>query len=236
MISHHDLILNPEQYEPLGSYKSVRNKACSASAVAIDIVAVFLSESNRQLLTRSLYSIQRQNGGSSTLPQLRMVVKELASDFAKKNNLYRYETVDVEATGIVDWVEVLRAVNGDFIRHCYRYMRWNAFVPFREWIETGPADDRRQKRMTDLMADDIPTLDLWRVQETQRSNQMFRYNNKIPIWQTAMHTRNYDTDNEGLRNDTADRASLEAPIYGYDMQPITSQIDRWKHKEWHGMY
>jgi hypothetical protein len=235
MITQKQLLFEPENFEPLGSVKSVLNYPSFPSFVNVDIVELFLSTPNMQLMSESLYKIHRQNGGTTTLHKMSALTPLLAQKFVKRNDIKQYIPVDIEATEQIDWVEILKTVNNNFAKFCYDYMSWNAFNPYRSWIECGPTEDRKQKRMQDLTAADIPTLDLWRTQEVQRINSAFRFNNSIPFWQYTMNTRFYDKSNEGLRNDTADRASLDVPIYGYDMSEIHNLTDKWMKEEWFGI-
>jgi hypothetical protein len=132
-------------------------------------------------------------------------------------------------------VEALRAINQDFKNECYKYFKWNAFNPFQTKFEVGPHEKRVLKKGFALDHTDHGTLDVWREQFTQTLNRQFRYENKIPIWQTSVHTRYYDTANEGLKQKNKCDSSLETPVYGYDMSDIYAGIDKYKSEDWYTM-
>jgi hypothetical protein len=235
MISHKELVYNPENYQPLGSLKSVRNLPCEQDFTNINIESIFHSRSNMTMLSHNIYKVSRQNGGRSSIDKFNQLIPRLANTFCKDNNINNYETAESSATGEVNWVALLKAINLDFTNYCYTYLRWNVFVPTREWAEVGPSDNRVQKKFSELTAADAPTLDLWKHQEIQLINKHFRYGNKIPIWQKSMAVRHYDRGNEGLHHNDPDRASLENPVYGYDMSNINDTIDKWTSTGWFGM-
>lgn len=235
MIPRKHLLHVPDKYQPLGSVKSVRNLASEPDFGNIDINALFMSSGNMTNLIHSLYKVARQNGSRSTIHKFKRLVPLLAKQWMRSNNLELYETVDQGTTSVTNWVEIIGAINNKFMSHCYQRLQWNTFVPTREWAEVGPRENRVQKRFHEITAADVGTLDVWRRQEIQISNSHFRNNNAIPFWQTSMHTRHYDRQNEGLAHDDSNRASLDTPIYGYSMTNIESRLDKWHSSEWFGM-
>ena len=235
MISRQELIFNPGKHEPLGSVKSVYNRPNDIDFTALDINKLFTSQSNISMMTNNIYKVARQNGARSSIDQFRKLIPRLANQFMIENNLSEYETVEAATTGINNWVEVLKSINNEFMKHCYRYFKWNTFVPTREWADVGPRDNRKQKRFQDITAADAHTLDLWRTQETQRMNKHFRNDNKISVRQASMHTRHFDRHNEGLTHDDNTRASLDTPVRGYDMTNVRATLDKWKSEDWFGM-
>ena len=76
------------------------------------------------------------------------------------------------------------------------------------------------KKFDEMLAVDYHTIDLHQYYETMTYNKNYRYKNSIPVWQRSMSTRNYDRENDGLRDANPDRASLENQIHGYDMSNI----------------
>jgi len=234
-IPYRDLIVQPEKYQPLSSVKSVMNVENEPDFTDIHLESVFKSRPNMLMLARNLYKIHRQNGGRSSIEKFRAMTPRLAHAFSKRTNIDEYMTAEACATGFNNWVEALKAINNDFIKYCYNWIKWNHFVPTREWAEVGATGERKQVRFNQLQPDDNTTLDLWRTQEIQRMNKHFRYGNKIPVWQRTMHNRYYDRANEGLKENDPDRASLETPIYGYNMTNIHAMIDKWHNEEWFGI-
>ena len=235
VIPYHDLLYNSDDYHPLGSVKAVRNVPHKQSFVHVDVQEIFTSRDNRLLLAHKLSNEHRKNGGQSPKPKYMQLVNQLIQKYIKEHDINRLHTVDCQAVSQNDYVEILKTVNNRFLQDCYNYLRWNTFVPAREWVEVGAKNNRVQKKFTDLLASDIPTIDVWAVQEVQVSNDVYRNYNKIPYWQTTMHNRHYDKNNEGLSSQNADRASLETPIYSYDMSDINALTDKWTKDEWFGL-
>lgn len=79
--------------------------------------------------------------------------------------------------------------------------------------------------MKDLMPEDIKRLDVWQETETNLNSNIYRYGNKIPIWQTSMNTRHYDVSNEGFRS-SKNRSSLNNLVMGYDMSGLINRVNR----------
>lgn len=232
MLSKADLLFNPQNVQPLGSRKGVLNKP---TIVPLDIKEIFLSNKNTNLLLYGLYDVYTQNGGKSSQLKFEQLLRLLQRKFVKKNDLYSYCSAEWQATGYNNYVEALKAINNDFTKDTYKYFKWNLYNPFKDDIEVGPSDDRRKIKSAEIMPEDFGTLDLWREQFSQVLNRQFRNGNRIPVHQTSIHTRNYDRGNEGLRDGNSDRASLETPIYGYDMDRVKLQIDNYKSDSWYGL-
>lgn len=234
MIPFKNLLEDPENYQPLATEKGWRNRPNEVGYTNVDIFSVFVSDSNQALLANSLYQTARQNGNKASLEKFFNLIPLALDEFCKKTDISGYAMAEDTATGIVNWTDILRAVNNDFLKFCYNLLKWNTFNPFRSWVEVGDAENRRQVRMQDVLADDIPTINVWATQDTQRENKNFRYENKIPVWQWSMNTRHYDKSNEGFACGDPDRASLDNPIYGYDMKPIYKVLDNWTKSDWFG--
>jgi hypothetical protein len=234
MISRKALLHDVDNYHPLGSRKSVANVPNKPSYVEVDMDAVFASSGNMLMMSRNVYRVHRNNGGRSKLSKFQQLVPALALKFRKRNNLREYQSVEREATGFDNHVDLLKSINTEFMKFCYNSLRWNALVPSRAWGEVGPTDDRKMKKYSEMTAADIPTIDVWQEQETSIMNKQFRNNNKIPFWQTSMHTRHFDRGNDGLKH-TPDRASLDNPSRGFKMDPIYDTLDKWTTDDWFGM-
>lgn len=231
-----DLVERPELYEPLSSYKSVRNLESKHRYNNLDMNQLFLDKNNIFTQANRFYTIHRNNGGRSKFNKIYELIRQNSKLFAKNNNLNSYITADVEVTGQIDWVEALKAVNRDFINNCKNLMQWNTFVPTREWAEVGPKSNRVQKKFHEMTADDAKTLDVWQKQEVAVMAKFFRDNNKIPFYQHTMSRRHYDRGNEGLHAADADRASLSNYVpHTYDMRDVVSTLDKWKSDEWFGV-
>lgn len=234
MFSRSDLINRPEELQPLGSIKGVENQP-SLPFKDLDLYGLFNSKGNILLLADTLYKIYQQNGGRTSTEKINNLTVKLMAEFCRIKNVRGYDVVESSATMQKDWSSTLKAINGDFIRHCYKHFKWNNFNPFREYILVGENGNRRYKKFQDLMPDDYGTLDLWREQFIQIDNSRYRDNNAIPTYRTAIHTRNYDRSNEGFREGDRDRASLENYQRGFDMTSIMNTIDNYRERDWFGM-
>jgi hypothetical protein len=230
MLTVQDLIDKPIQ--PLGTKKSLNNKPTHLN---IDVKNTFASVENINMLTCNLFKIYQQNGGMQPEQKFKQLVPILVNRFLKKTDLTAYRTAEADTVGFNDYTTILRAINNDFIKMCYNYFKWNAYNPFQNDIEVGPVENRVLKKSYEIMPEDHGTLDLWREQFIQISNNKFRDNNKIPFYRIGMFTRNYDRRNEGLIHNNPDRASLDTPIYGYDMAQLKNGLCNYKSEEWYGM-
>jgi hypothetical protein len=230
-----DLVTEPQKYAPLGSVKSVRNLENNEPFTQMDMQKLFLAKNNTVFLARDLYQISQQNGGRAKFDKFMALVPRLQKEYCRYTNLSQHAMAENEATGQADWELTLQAINNEFLQRCYTMLKYNAYVPTREKIMTGPYDNRVKKKLSELTAQDMPTLDVWRLQDINRSNKNFRYNNTIPIWQRSMNVRHYDRANEGLHAKNADRASLNTPVYGYNMNNVMDTLNNWTSTGWFGM-
>ena len=235
VLSYQDLLGRPEKVQPLGSKKGVRNLENKHAFIELDMEEVFLSGGNLTMIARNMHKISKQNGGKASITKWKHLVAKLALIYVSENNLNEHKTVEYQSTGFSNHAELLKTFNADFMRtRCYNHIRWNNLVPTRAYAEVGVTGKKVKKKYHELTAEDIPTLDFWREQETQIMNKQFRYGNKIPIWQTSMHTRHYDRGNDGLKHRDQDRASLDVPVRGYKMDNIYDALDKWKSDDWFG--
>lgn len=231
-LTKEDLMLRPEQVQPLGTFKGIRNKP---TVIKIDLKKLFLSDANQNLLKTNLFTIYQQNGGKQPRAAFYKFIKQLSNRFVLDNDLNAYETAEAQATGFNNYTEALKAINNDYHKVCYKFFSWNIANPFRDKVTVGPSDRRVLKQGYDLSHEDHGTLDVWREQFTQVLNAQFRDNNRIPVYRQSIHTRHYDRGNEGLQHNDADRSSLETPIYGYDMSQIYKNLDKYSKTEWYSM-
>lgn len=231
MISRHDLLYHAEEYQPLGSIKGMRNLPVR---FAVDMNDVMRSQVNMLLLCKSVYRYYRQNGGRASYDKICELVEVCLDRFMKEYDINDFISAEWQATGNNNYSEALNAANNMFMKKVYDLLPANRMVPTREYAIVGPHDAREVKRYSELTAADIPTIDVWAKAEVQVINKQFRDNNRIPFWQCSMHKRHYDRGNDGFRENDPDRASLENPIYAYDMSNIHANIDHWKKEEWFG--
>ena len=235
MISYRDLLQRPNEFQPLSSHKSVFNRASSIGFTEVDITDLFHSSSNQLLLARNLHAVNGKNGGTSKFDVFESLVPKAQKEFCRRNDITAYEMAETQSTGMVDWAELLRVINNNFLKFCYNMLRWNNFNPFRSRAMVGATGSRKSKKYNEMLADDIPTLDIWADQQVERYNSQYWLGNQIPVWRTTLHTRHFDRSNGGLRNGNSDRASLEGFSLGYDMSAAKSLIGKWKADEWWGL-
>jgi hypothetical protein len=233
MISYRELIENPEKFQPLSSHKSVKNLANEPDYTNVDIKAVFFSNHNRTALAQNLYVISQNNGSHVSYKKFYDAMGGLQARFSKIKNIDEYTMAESQAMSINDWAEVLRCVNNDFIKQCYTILKWNHLVPTRASSMVGPMGNRQRKKYSDMTAEDIPTIDVYEDYQIETMNNKHWLENKIPAWRASIQVRHYDRDNEGLRENNPDRASLDNPMYGYNMDTIHNNIDNWKKKSHH---
>jgi hypothetical protein len=233
MISQRDLLERPEEYEPLSSVKSIRNK--ETKMPKINMVNLFVSEENRNLLKRNLYRISQSNGSNNSKEYIIKLVESKIPAYLRSHDINKYRMAEYQALGFNDYAILLRHINIEFIKFCYSGLKWNQFNPFREYVEVGPTDDRRQVKFSDVMPQDIPTINVWAIQDVAVSSSKLRHGNNIPYFQAHMHQRHYDNANEGFKAQSANESSLEAPIYKYDMKPIHDTLGSWTKKGWFGL-
>ncbi len=231
-LTEYDLMFNPHLVQPIGSHKGASNKP---TGIKLDIYDLFLSSSNVNLLNNDLYNVYQQNGGQSTRDKFRNLVLLQQHKFIKANNLHLYTAADQAHSKVLDYVEILRSINNDFNKYVYNYFKWNVYNPFHDLVEVSNPNNKTRylKKGSELTTDEYGTLDLWRNEIIQVSNKNFRNNNKIPVHQAGLHTRNYDRDNEGLKYDN-DQSSMENHLHGYDMDKSCRNILNYKSDEWFG--
>lgn len=195
---------------------------------------VMRSEVNMLMLCKSVYRFYRGNGGRATYEKICKLVEICLDRFMKAHDINQFISTEWQATGVNNYSEALNAANNLFMKKVYSLFPANRYVPTREYAIVGPHDNREVKRLSEVTAEEVPTLDVWAKAEVQLLNKQHRDNNRIPFWQASVHTRHYDRGNDGLRENDPDRSSLENPIYPYDMSRIHANIDHWKREEWFG--
>lgn len=208
------------------SKKYLTNRVSTNPFTDVDLNKLFFLPSNLHRLHHDFNRIAHSNGNKCRDYDF---IVQCAEQFAAKD-LNKYKMAE-EGTSIINWVETLKAINQDFMKYLYTYIKWNSFLPTRMWLNVNDV----QKKAHCLLTEDYNELDVWRNQEVKRVNSMFRYNNMIPPWQYTMHIRHPDKSNEGFHHDDYRRASLETPLYSYDMSTIHKTLDKWEDVEWFGM-
>ena len=235
MISYKDLLENPEKYQPLSSHKSVFNKESEKSYARVALEPLFRSERNKQFLADSLYATSQRNGGRASIYSFIRLIPVAQRTFCQRNDISKYEMAEQQASEERDWAELVRVVNNDFLKFCYNLLQWNNFNPFRERAMVGPSDDRRSKKYSELLAHDIPTIDVYADVQIERKNSQYWLENRFPAWRAHQNVRHFDYDGGGYRYGDRDRASLETIDRGFDMTTVNGLIDKWQSKDWFGL-
>jgi hypothetical protein len=208
---------------------SVKNMLNIPSLAPLDYAKnsqLFLCVGNIKAVTKCVINKSSSNGKYKRIKHLKKIVPVSMHIWADKNKIDTFESL----TSII---ESLSFLNKKFIKdnsELYSDLvsggNHNPDLNVYDHFETiGRAKSGSKiipirKKYEELMASDIPQLDVWAETGTDVYNNNFRYKNKIPAWQRTMNTRHYDRTNDGLKDGCSDRASLENPIRGYDMSVI----------------
>lgn len=237
MLSKKELLYNGDLYQPLSTMKSIRNKANIQPYTQVSMLERFYSPENKEILATSLYNTSRANGYNATITVFQNNIETLMKRFCATVDIAQYEMAENSSCSSYanDWALALRGVNNDFLRYCYRWLKWNILNPFRATTVVGASDNRIEKKYSDLLAADIPTIDVWQAVDINIMAKNFRDHNKIPFYQRTMATRNFDRSGSDGYRTTLDRASLDTPIYAYDQSPIYKVISNWTESGWVGL-
>lgn len=233
MIPYKSLLQNPDDYQYLGSRRSVHNVPSEEDYVYVDLKKAFFDKDNLVANAQNIYRVYYHNGGQLPRRVFTRYIIRWAKEFCAVNNLDEYRSVEYQAVGFSNHVDLLKSINIDFQKFCYNALRWNVFVPSRMHIAVGPSDARKEKPLDELTAEDIGTVDVWAQQEISITSKAFRDHNRIPFYQYTMHNRHYDRGNDGLHHES-DRASLENYQRTFDMQPIYAALDKYHTDDWFG--
>lgn len=157
----------------------------------ISMESIFLSKQNIKKLSASI-------GRNAT--------KEMV-DWTKVKKLDDYESVHMDKSEVLDYL------NSEFIK-AYKKEPVNVILQDgRKYPKYKIADS-----VEGYTVDDFRTHDAQFVQEVFRTNENFRYGNRLRKWETGLYKRHYDREEHeaGLR-DTRELNTLER---GYDMEKI----------------
>ena len=224
-----DLLFDSDNYKPLGTQRAIRNYPSEFDFSTIDLNKLFFSDDNQQTLIHRTYKLNQESGGRTPLEKFVVDVPQYMKKFiTDEKDLNKYRN---GLTNYSDWVRILQFVNQRFMKRIENLISHNRYNPFRHNVLVNG----EFKKSSDLLADDIRNLNVNSAEEIFVYNDTLRHSNRIPFYQHTMHRRHYDRSNEGLQAESAERASLETPIYKYNMKEIHNTIDDWKKSEWYGM-
>jgi len=234
------------------SFSAKENQLTDVDTVNVPIQGVFLSLPNLRHLVQATYTEHRLKVGHVPFTQFKKEVPVLARMWAAGQLLQWHTSFDPN-----NWAEIIAFVNRRFVDEHYAGIgrtRPSQVVhdangqyaprdtnPFRESARVGPlneidGDSRVEMRHNkDMGVDDIRSLDVWREWSLNVDSSRFRNKNKIPNWQRVGHRRNYDRENEGLRDRDWRTASRPVPVRGYDMSAIVDAPRRYKNYDWADM-
>lgn len=216
------------------SVKDRKNAPSRVETIRMNNSMLFLSDANKKYVTNGMYSLHKKFGGGMEKIVFIEQIPKLMLDWSKKVPLD-----DMESLNDIDWMEILHFTNDKFMKKHYVHFKktsphsfkvGNLGLPeinvFREDFETGEVN-KIKKKGDHLTAEDIKSMDVWEPIEHYRSNDNFRCNNKLRIWQKAVQKRNYDRSNEGLRHGHSKTASRVVPQRGYDMSAILDSTNKY---------
>ena len=218
-------------YCPL-SVKDEKNKP-QPSTFPSDNISIFLSRKNIYNMVYYLVSlnisnktdlVKTQSGDieNQRMEKLKIMQEQIPirmDDWSKKNSINDYEDLYDNIFMRLNYLNKQFLLdNGDM----FDLIGKESINVFQ--IKSDKVTDRCgnifNKKYDEMLASDYHTLDLHKPLDIFKTDNNFRYGNKIPIWQKSMNTRNYDRCNDGLHTAYASRASLNNQVRGYDMKEI----------------
>ena len=193
---------------------------------------IFMSNENIINISKQIYILHKNNRGLNGYLYFKDIIPKRMYKWAIHNNINKYSDVS-SLNSIVD------VINKKFIHDNYDLYdpktNDSVAIPdsnvFKSSATLSSVDDNKvlteEKKYSEFMADDYGKLDVWQETAININNEdIFRYKNKIPLWQSSMSTRHYDRSNEGLRT-SSDRSSLGNLVRGnkYDMESLAKLSD-----------
>lgn len=233
-ISFEDLIKNPGNYSPLGSKKGTANKPTAVQFDQVNITDVFLSESNKLLLVSNMQRYALSQGITKQFETFASLIDRFQLEFLSRHDIASYKMAEY-AVGLDNWVEVLKVANGQFIKFFSDKLPANTFLPSRAGTYVKTNTGTVWKQYTDLLASDYGSINVDGNYTVPVMNVNSRGSNAIPTYRTALHTRHYDRDNDGLADTNV--SSRENFQRGFNMSEIIQTVDEpmWTKDGWYGV-
>lgn len=226
-------ILVPE--EVIRSVKDEKNKTIlGVDYSAISNMRAFMLRENVAYISKHMYLLHRHNGGRMAEGLFMRAVPELMRIWGMKENLDMFD-------GGFNWVLTLDYINNKFVKDHVEYYTSEGSDTnvFQAVMPVGTINEYDGKRVRsklykEMTAADYQNLDVYGKVQTVVSSDSgpYRNKNRIPINQRSMSKRPFSRENEGLRSENWARASLEAPIRGYDMTSILANTGRYNNLDW----
>jgi hypothetical protein len=214
-----DEILNSDR--PIMSVKDEKNQTRSDHFSQMNKTELFLRPDNIAYMIQYIIALNTQHKTGTPLYNIRQDIPVHMEKWAHAQHLGNYENTQN------NWLTTLDFINKKFINdHGFMYDRGNinTLNVYRNKARVSdPCGNTKLKRYDEMTATDYQTIDVWRHQEANVCNNLFRYGNRVPQWQKSMQKRPYDRANEGYHEADSDRSSLETQIHGYDMSNIRNK-------------
>ena len=192
--------INPKVNLDISYYatQKIRNDKPSLEP-KINIRNKFLSNENIRHLTKQVtdYIISNNINIIGTNNSKRNIDPLITYDYVSKHLMLKMITrfnIDEYVNTNVDTFYLLSMMNNDFLHMVSKLLPSNTFRPNHSLVIAN----NEPILMPNVTPEHIQSLNLWKPYEVNIKNSHHRYGNKLPVWQTSMHTRNYDRDNEGL--------------------------------------
>lgn len=180
--------------------------------------ALFMNLSNQIYLTKQIYQLHKQNHGRLGYLYFKEIVPIKMYKWISKLHIPQKSLS----------TDILYFLNKTFIKQSpglYEYKTQDIINPvidtnvYKSQMHLSNCDDNDNisttvKMSNELLASDYGSIDVWKHQSVEVTNEMLRYGNKVPMWQKSMNTRHYDKANDGLAS-TVDRASINTVTLGY---------------------
>ena len=226
-------VLVPEDI--IRSVKDERNRSIAGKDYsAVSNAALFMDKKNVTYLSKYIYLKHRHNGGSLPEGLFCRAMPELMRMWSMKENIDAFD-------GGFNWVLTLDYINNKFVKDHVEYYTSEGSDTnvFQAVIPVGTMNEYdgcvyNTKMYKEMTAADYQNLDVYGPLRTfvSDSSGPYRNSNRIPVNQKSMSKRQFSRENDGLRSEHWARASLEAPIRGYDMSKILAATGRYNDLDW----
>lgn len=190
----------------------------------------FMSIKNQLYLSKNIYLLHKNNHGLMNYLYFREHVPYRMNSWSISRDINNFKTRNLTDIDILNFINRMFINENRDLHIMESGMNDLYHIPnnnvFRIRVNIGHHMDNNgniigeQKKLDELLASDIVSRDVWSEDTTHGANDNFRYNNEIPIWQTSIHSRNYDRSNEGFQAGDVKNASLTNPVRGYNMEDI----------------
>ena len=203
---------------------------------------LFMCQNNQKYLSKKIYLLHKTNHGQMGYFFFKINVFKRMKRWANLNDINNFShMVNINLPG-----DILYYINQKFINDNIDLFEINGGLnniirlpnenPYKSKIDIGHYVNEmgevvsEKKKYEDMLTEDIRNLDVWQKETVYLNDDVYRYKNKMPEWQTSMHKRHYDRTNEGLAHIESDRASLDNQIHGYNMAPIWAASESYKYQ------